>query len=143
MNNFKFIEHTADIGIEVSADTLEDLFTTSAEALCEISLERFQLNHNFISEHFKITRTTLEDLLVEFLSEINFSIVTRKKVLVKVEDIFIVQVHNGFELMTKLSFNKFNSDEHFIQQEIKAITYHQLKIEFIGGQYKTKIIFDT
>ncbi|MBN1638223.1 MAG: archease [Ignavibacteriales bacterium] len=143
MGIVKSLEHTADIGIEVSADTFEDLFRTSAEALCKISLGNFQTDNNTFFEHYKITRQTIEDLLIEFLSEINFNIATKKKVLVEVADIFIVQVHDGFELMTKLRYIKFNPDIHSIEQEIKAVTYHLLKIEEVDKKYKTKIIFDT
>lgn len=143
MGLVKSIEHTADIGIEVTAETLEDLFITSAIALCKISLGNFSSNDITSNEHFKITCDTIEDLLVEFLSEINYNIVTMKKILVEVIDIFIVKVHNGFELMTKLKFIKFNPEVHYVEQEIKAITYHQLEIKKFDNIFTTKIIFDT
>ncbi|MBN2572816.1 MAG: archease [Ignavibacteriales bacterium] len=143
MAHFKFIEHTADIGIEVTADLINDLFIFSASAICEISLENFETTNNIFTENFTISSNSLEELLIDFLSEINFNIVTRKKILVTVEDIFIIQNHDGYELLAKLIYEKFNPEKHIIQREIKAVTYHQLKIEEVEKKYKTKIIFDT
>jgi len=39
MVDFEFIEHTADVGIRVYADTLEDLFRNAALVLFEMILD--------------------------------------------------------------------------------------------------------
>lgn len=139
--SFRFIEHTADIAVEITEDSLEKLFVTSANAwltsLVEISNPWLESSKKFI-----FTANTLEELLVEFLSELNFQLYTRKWIFISVKEIKLQQSAAGYQLEVEVFGQSFNENNHKLKIEIKAVTYHQMKIEKKNNNFFTKIVFD-
>ena len=139
-NFFQEIEHTADVGIEIQADSVNQLFLQAAKAFYFLAIGKTKLSRTVESVDLSLERTTLEELLIEFLNELNFYLMTKFSVLKFSESFNIAETENGY----KLSFNSKTStiNPKIINNEIKAATYHQLKINFKSGYYNTKIFFD-
>lgn len=140
--SFRFIEHTADIAFEVESKTLAGLFKDSAlalrEAACEIKKE------NGIEKlTIECSEDTLELLLVEFLNELNFLIHTKKWIFNSIQKIDIVQTGNKFHFNCQLSGGKINSNNCELKVEIKAVIFHQMKIEKRKDKFFTRIVLDT
>ena len=140
MDGFKFISHTADIAVEVYAESIEKLFYAASEAWKSSVLEKTASDSPF-EPHIELEAQTLEELLVEFLSELNFILFARKLVCSKINNLEI-EKKSTLYLKTALYFEDFNPSKHTLKAEIKAITFHQVDIEFDGKLYKTKLIFD-
>lgn len=140
MLNYKFLDHTADIAVEVTGSSLEDLFTASAAALHESIVEKHILE-NREEKQFLFTDDSIEELLVSFLSELNFLILTSKWMFNSIKEIKINK-NDKWQLDAVLSGETFNPAKHILKEEIKAVTYHQMNITEEKGIYKTKIIFD-
>src|SRR5271157_2513775 len=76
MPNYKFFDHTADIGVEISGRTKKDLFANAASALFDILIESYgdksktvkgtQKRHKIVT----VEGSDVEDLLINFLREI-------------------------------------------------------------------------
>jgi SHS2 domain-containing protein len=45
-------------------------------------------------------------------------------------------------LEAKILLEPFDADFYDLKSEIKAVTYHELKVENIRNQWQAKIIFD-
>lgn len=139
--SIRFIEHTADIAVEITEDSIEKLFVTSANAWLSSAVEI--LNRQLeSSKKFIFTANTLEELLIEFLSELNFQLYTRKWVFISVKEIKLQQIGAGYQLEVEVFGQTFNEDNHKLKVEIKAVTYHQMKIEKIDNNFYTRIVFD-
>ena len=138
--NYKFIDHTADIACEVSGDTIEELFTVSAEAWRSSVVEETKYSKRE-SKKFELIASSKEQLLVDFLSELNFYLFTRKWLFNLVKEIKIKNENNAWILNVKIEGMPLSAEIE-IKQEIKAITFHQMNIEIIGNQYSTLIVFD-
>jgi SHS2 domain-containing protein len=136
---YKFVDHTADVAVDIEADSMEELFMVSAQAWKEIIFE-----NNIIEEKeekkIKIAENDLELLLVKFLDELNFLFQTKKWICSFVKEIFLK--NNAWSLSALLSGEKFNEDKHTASLEIKAVTFHQMEIKNIHGKYSTRIVFD-
>lgn len=140
MRGYNFIEHTADIAVDVRGDSYNELFLASAEAYVECitnPLTPFKLTTHNLS----INSATPEELLVEFLNELNYLVDVKKLIFFKAEKIDISETDNIFELSTTVKLNKLDPDKD-LKNEIKAITYHQMKIVFKDNKYSTRIVFD-
>jgi SHS2 domain-containing protein len=74
---YKFIDHTADIACEVSGDSLEELFTASAEAWRASVVEETKYCEREL-KNFELKALSIEQLLVDFVSELNFYLFTKK-----------------------------------------------------------------
>lgn len=138
--NYKFIDHTADIACEVLGDTLEELFTASVEAWRRSVVEETKYCEREIKK-FKLKASSKEQLLVDFISEINYYLFTRNWLFNLVMELEIKQKNDTWILSTEIEGMPVTQDVE-IKQEIKAITFHQMNIEKRENKYYTLIVFD-
>jgi SHS2 domain-containing protein len=138
---YKFIEHTADIAVEVSANTIEDLFKVSCSAWRAAVLENI---NSFSIEEKEITLDagSLEELLVCFLNELNFYLYAEQWIFNSVSSLKITNEKKFVRLDAKVAGEPFNKSIHHLKEEIKAVTYHQVKIQNNGDNFFTRIVFD-
>lgn len=135
----KFIDHTADIAVEIKADTIEELFIASALAFRE-SVMDFQQGDGKGKYKISLISYSLETLLVNFLNELNFRLTNKRKIFNNISDIKIYKEDDNFNLECILNEN--DVDEDIIKTEIKSVTYHQMEIKEVNGEYFTRIVFD-
>lgn len=138
--NYKFIDHTADIACEVSGDTIEELFMVSAEVWRSLVVEETKYSQ-IESKKFELKTSSKEQLLVDFLSELNFFLFTRKWLFNLVKKMKIENEGDTWILTVEIQWMPISAEIE-IKQEIKAITFHQLNIEKIENQYSTLLVFD-
>ncbi|MGC8977642.1 MAG: archease [Candidatus Ratteibacteria bacterium] len=134
-SKFEFINHTADIGIKVKANKIEELFLNSADGLYKIIGVKY--NGYFDLIKINLRGDTFEELLVKFLNELIYYIET-KKLGGEIKKIEIRKFEEGYELFVELEMRKIEG----MDREVKSATYHNLKIEKKGKIYETTIIFD-
>jgi len=140
MNEFKFIDHPADIAVEVKSDSIEGLFKISAEAWKISALEEFTAA-NCVEMKFELKDNSLEGMLVGFLSELNYLLYVKSFVFVSVKSLSLLTSDN-YLLKAELNFEEYNTKKHIFKEEIKAVTFHQMEIEKINNIFCTRIIFD-
>jgi SHS2 domain-containing protein len=138
---YKFVEHTADIAVDISAISIEGLFKTSAEAWQEIILAKYKASADE-QLSIEIKADSLEVLLVDFLSELNYLLLTKKWIFSTTKKITIVSNDDEMILKVLLKGENLDIQKHELKAEIKAVTYHQMKIERVGNSYRTRIVFD-
>ncbi len=134
MKKFEFIRHTADVGVKVYGNTITELFENSGKALFEImdcTCEDIKLQ-----EDISVEGDSLEELLVGFLNELIYLSEIKN---LKGEEfkIKIERINSSFRLKGEIRGKKIKS----VEREVKAATYHNLKIKKDKG-YNCIIIFD-
>lgn len=139
MSNYKYFDHTADIGVEVTGRTRKELFVNTAEALFDVMIEN-KADRGAARRQKKIfiEGTDVSDLLINFLREILYLFNGEKFVTGSCE---IIKFTNK-ELQARLPGELFDSKKHLIKTEIKAVTYSGLKVERVKVGWKARIIFD-
>ncbi|RPI33889.1 MAG: archease [Chloroflexota bacterium] len=129
---FREIEHTADWELEVWAPDLASLLEQAARGMYSLSGARLDPGIRF-NRILEIRGSDPEILLVKFLSELLF--------LGEQEglgfDTFRLSL-NGDHLSAELAGAPFV----LLDKEIKAVTYHRLKIEPVPTGLEARIIFD-
>jgi SHS2 domain-containing protein len=126
------VDHTADWAIKVWADRLDGLFYQTAcgmYALMGIQLAPDQE----VNVHFQVSGFDPETFLVSFLAELLYLLERDHTAFEKMEIHF-----KGSILEADLTGGRVIAQK----KEIKAVTYHNLKIRQINGQYETTIVFD-
>ena len=138
---FREIEHTADIGIEIWGSGYEELFRAAADGFYHLACGDLNpANPGDFS--LNIAADSAEELLVSFLSELNYLLISAKKVLQSVNHIQIGNRKQQFTLHLQ-GLAGFLSDADFDRlTEIKSVTWHQLKVTRHEGLLRTKIFFD-
>ncbi len=134
----KFIDHTADIAFEVTADSIEELFLESARAW-RISVVGDISGKALSNCLLSLSAYSLEELLVNFLNELNYLLITQKWLAIIFDNLKVDK--NNFSLTAYIS--GFQIDKSIeIKEEIKSVTYHQMNILFTENKYLTRVVFD-
>jgi len=136
----KFIDHTADIAADLKGDSLEELFIAGAEAWLVSVADEIKSEANDLLD-IDLSAISKEELLVTFLNELNFLLITKKWICLSVESIKIVDNFEGWDLSADLNGIKIENDLQ-LKREIKSVTYHQMEIVEKIGNYSTLVVFD-
>jgi SHS2 domain-containing protein len=138
MKDYEIIEHTADIGIIVSAKNLRELFIKTAEAMFDIIAEPKGSIADAKSRSIEVSvnASDTKELFVAWLSEL-LSLSDCKNIIFTEFDIDEITDTALKETATGIDIKFFKG-----KSEIKAVTYHELKVEESGGQFKAQVIFD-
>ncbi len=137
MKNYEVLEHTADIGIRVKSSSLEGLFKSAGLAITELSAKKQK--NQFPEKHkFVITQkaNNVEELFVNWLNEL-LSLSSAEALIF--EDIKINQINEQFVDAIAIGHDSRNYKTNV---EIKAATYHQLKVQKTGSRWQAEVIFD-
>lgn len=134
---FETFDHTADLGLRIRAETRETLFEEAAEALFSVILENPKSIRPKLSFPLRIEGTRNDELLLDWLAALLFMFSTEHLVLGR----FAVDFNNGGLDATAWG-EPYCPKNHGIGEEIKAITYHGLKVEESNGGWLGEVIID-
>lgn len=136
---YEFFEHTADIGAVVRGATLPRLFENAARALFDLLCDRRTVRPRR-TVRIVVQGSSLEDLLVRWLSELLYRLET--------EDL----VFSSFavERVDRLLFRArgtargetIDRARHRLRREIKAVTYHQIRLVRGRSAWRVRLVFD-
>jgi SHS2 domain-containing protein len=141
MGTYTQIDHTADIAILVKGRDPEDLFRTAARAWLEAILPDLA-DAGSERKSLSLTADSLDELLVDFLNELNYLLFAGYWISAGFDRIKIVKENGTYRLGATVTGEPLNQKQHHIQVEIKAVTYHQMRIEKKGNLLKTMVVFD-
>jgi SHS2 domain-containing protein len=136
--NYELIEHTADIGIKIRGEDLKELFSNAASAMFDIMAEEEagKKKSPFQEEIIEQAAGDLEELFINWLNEL-LSLSAIKRLIFFEFHIERIDEHS---LQAKVKGCDINS--YRVNTEIKAATYHTLKIEERPSGYAAEVIFD-
>jgi len=138
--SYNFIDHTADIAVEISGSSLEDLFTAGAEAWQHSIVDEIKIEADDFIE-IELSSSSKEELLITFLNELNYLLLTKKWLCISIQALKIFDDIDECELSAELKGIKVKNDIQ-LKQEIKSVTYHQVEIVDANGNYSTLVVFD-
>ena len=139
MGQFEFFDHTADLGVRVSAKSLKDFFITAARAMFSAVVGDTSSPTGHCRREVALSGDTLEDLLVSWLNELLFLLDTRR-VLPVAYEFSIVQNAKGYSLSCFMDCVRIPPSA--IVQEVKSATYHGLRVENREGVFTAEVILD-
>ncbi|HET9429924.1 MAG TPA: archease [Chitinophagaceae bacterium] len=138
MPAFKILPHTADVRLQVTGLTLEELFRSALKGMGHLQKKDFceeEKTEFSIEEKIKVRSTDQTSLLIDFLSEA------------------LTSSHINKVIYCQASFDKLSATEvsatikgdrvDYFEEDIKAVTYHEAEIiENEDLQLETVVIFD-
>ncbi len=142
---FRVIDHTADIGLLIKGKNKEELFAEAARGMFSIVAGgKFKTTESLrgaiatwqSQSKVKVEGLTLEELLVAFLNELLY-LAEKEKAIFNRFKVEIKKIKNRFYLQGRIKKNS-----QVPKREVKAATYHNLKVEKKGNFWQTTIILD-
>ncbi|MDH3259664.1 MAG: archease [Acidimicrobiia bacterium] len=133
---YEVLSHTADTGVVVHGSTLREVFESAAFAMFDLifgigdlaGVDRVQV---------EVTAPTVEDLLVDWLSTLLFEAETNDLAFCSFE---IDTIDDGHA--TGWAIGSSVVDLELSGPPIKAVTYHDLRVEKTAGGWSARVVFD-
>ncbi len=140
MKRFEFIEHTADVAVRVYGGSLKELFTSAALAMFAVLVAKKKNKPEASLTEISVEKKaeSLEDLLKAWLDELLFHYSAKGHVLRRIK---ALNVEEG-QMQGAVLMDCFDPEHYEAKNEIKAVTYHGLKVENIRNRWRAYILFD-
>jgi len=136
---YEMVDHTADLGVVLTAQSLSDLFAAAGAVLADLLYDPARVAERETRE-VALEAASSEELLVRWLNELLYLREVGEFLWKTVE----VEVEAGEEtrLSATLRGEVFRPGKHVPRGGLKAATYHQLRISREGDAWSARIIFD-
>lgn len=135
-----FFDHTGDVGVSLRASTLPELFREAALAFVETLTDAEKMSATSCDD-VRLEAPTLDDLLVEWLTELLYRFEVRNLLPVDAE-LSVTQSGDGWALRGRVASDTFDPERHPIKVAIKGVTYHQLEVRRLDEGWETSVVFD-
>jgi SHS2 domain-containing protein len=130
-------DHTADLGLRVQAPDLETLFAEMATALFSTIIPDLTTVEPQLCREVRLPLDDREYLLFDWLKGLLFLFDSEHLLFGRFE------VHLGDEgLIGKAWGEPLDRERHVLEHEVKAITYHGLRVESADGGWLAEVIVD-
>jgi SHS2 domain-containing protein len=136
---FEVFAHTADIGLRIRATSLDALFADAALGLFSLILSN--VDQVELRDQIHINLPSRDDeydyLLFDWLNELLYTFDSRRIVLAKFD------VHVGPAQLRATAWGEpLDRRRHRLDHEVKAITYHELKVAQQANEWLAEVIVD-
>jgi SHS2 domain-containing protein len=133
----ELFEHTADLGLRATAPTLDALFAEMAACLVSAMVEDPAAVRPALEVRVEVAGTNRDFLLFDWLKDLLLRFdddhVLFSSFDVKVTDAGLTATARG---------EPYDPARHVLAHEVKAITYHELKVEETAGGWLAEVIVD-
>ena len=130
-------DHTADLGLRIRAADLDTLFAEAAVALFAVLVEDLDTVHATIRIEIDLTGSDRELLLFDWLQELLYRFDAEHLLFARFE----VKVRPD-SLSGTAWGEKLDRERHELAHEVKAVTYHGLKVEETSDGWLAEVIVD-
>jgi SHS2 domain-containing protein len=134
---YELFEHTADLGLRATAPDLDTLFAEAATCLFSAIMEDLSAVRPATAVAVEVAGTDREYLLFDWLKDLLYRFDAEHMVFGRFE----VRVRD--DGLTGTAWGEpFDPARHLLGHEVKAITYHELKVERTGDGWLAEVIVD-
>jgi SHS2 domain-containing protein len=138
--DYREIEHTADVGLELEAPDLKAAFELAAASMFDLMCDLDGVGGDVCrTVRIRARDADLENMMVRWLSELLYVFESEGLLLSR----FDVRKLTSDALEADVAGERFNPDHHAVKLEIKAVTYHDMAVNQVEGVWHVRVIFDT
>ena len=137
MKRYEEIPHTADIAIRAYGKDLKELFSNAAYGMFDIIADLQGLRKS-VKIDVNLEAPSPEELLILWLDELLYNFYTKGIIFFEFDIIDL----GDTRILAHAHGRHVGENRNRLKTEIKAATYHDLKIEETQDGYSVEIVFD-
>ena len=137
MADYEFTDHTADVGLIAYGSTREDVFINAAKGMFSLIIDPLDVGNSH-QEEISLYAEDYEELLVTWLNELLYLLEAENLVF----SIYKITSLSHDSLNATVFGEKIDLSRHTIKTQVKAATYHQIKMKKEGDGYSARVILD-
>ena len=134
------LDHTADVGFDLEAGSLEELFASAAVAFTGTITDAAALRAAE-SRSVRLAADDRELLLVEWLEELLY-LLDAESMLFGRAEVTVDEGEGTVMLEATLHGEPFDPERHEQKVAVKGITYHGLEVRRDGERWRARVILD-
>ena len=135
---YETFDHTADVGLRIRAADLDTLFAEAARAMFSVMAGDLKAVRRAEEVRITLAADDIDALLRDWLGELLYTFHVRKLVFAD----FTVSVSHEQGLQGTARGEPMDAARHRLDVEIKAVTWHGLKVERSGDGWLAEVIVD-
>jgi SHS2 domain-containing protein len=139
MTTVEMFDHTADVGLRITADALNDLFRAAAEAMFDYIVVNRNDVRDTDHDHLALAAESTDELLVSWLNELIYRSETTHRLYSRF-DVHVAP--DGLSLEAEIGGEPVDRDRHILDHEVKAVTHHGLSLVKAGVLWTAEVILD-
>ncbi len=137
--DYREIEHTADVGLELEASNLKAAFELAAASMFDLMCDLDGVGDEVRrTVGIRARDADLENMMVRWLNELLFVFASEGLLLSR----FDVRKLASDLIEADVAGERYDADRHALKTEIKAVTYHDLAVDHVEGVWFVRVIFD-
>jgi SHS2 domain-containing protein len=133
----ELFDHTADLGLRATAPTVNELFAEMGRCLLASQVEDPSSVRAEVAQRIEIAGTDREYLLFDWLKELLLRFETERMLFAQFD---VTVTATGLSSVAR--GEAFDESRHALAHEVKAITYHELKVTPRNGGWLAEAIVD-
>lgn len=137
MSTYYLLDHTADVGIVATGETLGEALTEAARGLFSVMVEPATVEEREVQE-VEVESPDLEALVVDWLNELIFFFEARGFVVKRCQ---VLECTEG-RIRARCYGEQGDPTRHHFLTSVKAATYHGLRVEQVDGGWRVQVILD-
>ena len=134
---YETFEHTADLGLRVHAKTLETLFEDAGRGIFSMMTTNLEGVRCLHERTYRIAGAATDYLLFDWLNELLYTFESERLLLSEFTVVF-----DAAGLQATARGEPMDLERHRMEHEVKAITYHGLRVEEDGDGWVAELIVD-
>lgn len=134
---YETFDHTADLGLIISSESLEGIFEEARKAFYDIVFNQTIPQGNELL-NIELEAQDTKTLLISWLNEILYYCFYKKIFISKIKDLKINKKNFYCQAIVWHDIKQVLAPE----MEVKAATYHGLDLKQDGNTWKAKVILD-
>ncbi len=132
----EWIDHTGDLAMRIRASRMEDIFVEAAEAMFRQIADLAETTPS-LETVVELEIDSPETTLREWLGELLYNFSTEGRIYSE----FDVQLEQK-RFRGVARGEPYDARRHPLRTELKAVTYHQLRVEQEDNEWVAQVIFD-
>jgi len=140
--SYRFLDHTADVAVEIEAPTLGELYAEALAAFTDTVTERERVQPA-AERRFAVESADAESLLVDWLGDLLYAFEV-DSLLFRDAEVEVEEDSDGrVRLTARARGEAYDPARHRIKVLVKAVTYHLLEVRRADdGGWRGRVIFD-
>lgn len=134
-------EATADVAIEVSGETLEEVFQSAADATLNVMIRELDSIQDREGRPIEVHGEAQDLLLFDFLERLIY-FKDAEQLLLRVSGVRIEWTEGGWSARAEGRGERLDPARHAQGVDVKAVTLHELRLERIDRGWRAHLILD-
>ena len=138
--SYEFIDHTADVAVELRGGSREELYAEALRAFTDTVTELGEVEEDR-EQTLSVEAGDLDDLMVEWLGELVYRFDVDGLLFARAE-VEIEEREGRLRLTATARGESYDEERHPLKVEVKGVTYHDLVVEEREGGWQGRVVFD-